>query len=257
MFALPKQPQNVFKLLLTSLKFWKAYIGDLLLVILVTAIIGTIPAFFVPKRALGIHDLTLKFTLKHWAFVLLFFIVMFYLFAFVALRIYALMYQNKTPMLNSFCVALKKLPYLIAAVFIYEITVFIGMLFFVIPGIGLAILLSMYFILIVIEDKNLISGFKSSWLMVTENWWHAFVTILILTMIVFIMTLAVGELSAGMWVMVHPSSQGQLDLGTRIVRILADMIFYPFYVTVMMMLYHDLKLRNAQKDKSIDVSPEA
>lgn len=247
MYVLSKKPQTIYQVFLSSLKFWKEYFWQLLFSVFITVLFGSLPAFIVPRLPMITLDMLFQFVSNNWHFILAYLIIMIFLMGFVIHRAYALMYKTKATTLNSFYLALKKLPYLIIALVIYDITVFLGVIAFVIPGVGFIVLLSMYFIVIMVENANPFSGFKKSWLMVTNYWWHVFAVLLLLTVFTYIASYLVGRLSVDLWVIAHPIGQGHLGLGTRLLRLIADLIFFPYYLTTLMVLYQDLKIRNSKE----------
>lgn len=250
MFTLAEKPLKVLQIFRSSINFWRLNYLKLFLAVLITVLVGSLPAFIVPTMPVLTREMLLGFVEKYWLIIVCYSITMFFLYSFVVHRIYSLMYQTHKTTLQSFLTALKKIPYIASALVLYDFSIFLGFLAFIVPGFVIIILLSMYFIVITVEDKNPISGYKTSWLMVTDFWWHAFWVQLLLMIIIFAVDGIVGALASNIWIIAHPLGQGHLILGTRIIRIAVDLITFPFFVSTQMMLYHDLKLRNKNTDES-------
>lgn len=248
MFTMPKKPQNCFGVLLTSLQFWKTHYKQLLLTVLASIILGAIPGLIFPKINVTTYSTVLTIILKYWWCLPIFLIVMFFLFGFVLHRVYCIINKKDEPIIHSLFVALKKLPYLIIAYFIYVIVVSAGLLVFIIPGIGFLILLSMYFPLIVVEDKGPISAFKRSWDLTTKAWWHTFFVFLILTTVIILASIFIHRISDDLWLLAHPMG-GTLPIVHRLLKFVLDMIFFPLYVTSIMILLEDLRLRQQLEEK--------
>lgn len=256
MFTLPTEPQNCFGVLESSLKFWKTHYTKLLLTVLASIILGSIPGLIFPKVTLATYHITMKIILMNWWYVLVFLVVMFFLFGFILHQVYCLLNNKKTTIRESLLIALKKLPYLIISYFIYVAVVTVGLFAMLIPGIGLLILLSMYLPLIIIENKGPISGFKESWDLTNNEWTHTFFVLLILTIAIILATMFINLIGNELWVFAHPAGYGVLPLGHRILKIAVDMVFFPIYVTTIMMLLHDLQLRQQLKiDHNEPLSP--
>lgn len=249
MYTLSKKPQNICQIFLSSLNFWRQYYCQMLIAMLITVLFGTLPGLILPRMEHITREMTFHFIITNWYFYLAYVIIMLFLFGFVVHRVYSLMYQTHATTCDSFCAVLKKLPYLIVALVIYDIVIFLGVVAFLIPGIGLMVLLSMYFIVIIVEGANPIQGFKRSWLMITDNWWHTFAVLFILTIGTYLISYIIGQLSVDLWVVIHPIGRGHLGLGNRICRIIADLILLPYFISTLMVLYQDLKIR---KQESID-----
>lgn len=246
MFTMPTKPQNAFRVLLSGLKFWGSHWGQLCLVTVVAMALGSLPGFFFPELNSFDAKITTQFVEEHIVFVFLFGIIMFFIFGFIVHRVHSLMYETKASVGASVWMAIKRLPILIAALVIYDIVVLAGFMLFIIPGVAFSILLSLYFVLIMTDNLGPLSAFKESWHLVTDDWFHSFVVLTIMTIVLVSLSLLVKMGTRDIWVIVHPAGYGVLDLGNRILRIVSGMLFYGVFVSILLMLCHDLKLRKAQ-----------
>lgn len=244
MNELPIKPGTCFSVLSSSFEFWRKHLGVLLLVVAAPVILSAIPALTFPQMdRFSDYDVSKAFVHQHLLAAFIFAFILFYFYGFIVHRVHTMMYQSKATVAQSLLVAAKKLPYLIIALFIFNVTVFAGMLVLIIPGIAFAVLLSLYFVVIVVDNDNPFSGFKHSWMLVTEHWFHVFGIFAILMVTIFVVSGGIDFLAKALWVIPHPSGQGLLHLGNRLVRMFVGALFYSFFVVVQMMVYHDLKLR--------------
>ncbi len=72
---------------------------------------------------------------------------------------------------------------LVALNFIYFILVFLASLFFIIPGIYVAIRLSLSTAIYIIEDIDIIEAMKRSWDLVEGHWWLTFGILIVMSII--------------------------------------------------------------------------
>jgi len=126
----------------------------------------------------------------------------------------------------SFNFAISKLPSLLIAQFVAGILIVIGMLFFIVPGIIIAIMFSLILPTIIIEQKGAFESLGRSKKLVSKRWLKTFLLALILGIIVLIVnggaTVLAGPLST-----IHPIVN---PLITSIIAAFASPI-YPIAIT--------------------------
>jgi len=243
MFEMPTQPQTAFRVLYSGLKFWGSHLGQLCLVTAVAMVLGSLPGFFFPELNSLEHHIKTQFVEENMLFVFIFGIVMFFIFGFIVHRVHSLMYKTNASISSSFWMALRRLPVLIVALAIYNVVVIAGFMALIIPGVAFSVLLSLYFVLIMTDDLGPFSAFKESWRLVTGDWFHSFVVLTVMSIVIVALSLLVKLGTRDIWIIVHPAGDGILYLGNRIIRIISGMLFYGVFVSILLMLCHDLKLR--------------
>jgi len=144
--------------------------------------------------------------------------------------------EKGTSNLNvSFNFAISKLPSLLIAQFIAGILIVIGMIFFVVPGIIIAIMFSLILPTIIVEQKGVFESLGRSKKLVSKRWLKTFTLLLILGIIALIVnggaTLLAGPLSA-----IHPIVN---SLITNIISAFVSPI-YPIGITY---LYYSMVAR--------------
>ena len=103
----------------------------------------------------------------------------------------------------SFNFAISKLPSLLIAQFIAGILIVIGMIFFIVPGIIIAIMFSLILPTIIVEQKGVFESLGRSKKLVRKRWVKTFLLALILGMIVLIVN-GGATLLAEPFSIVHP-----------------------------------------------------
>lgn len=256
MFQLPKEPQSPITIVLNSCRLWKNNVRKLLLLAFISVVFGTFPSFVVQEfniahPVLAAHHLQ-SFILDNFVSFSLFIVVTFYLFATLLYRTHMLINDLEGGIGKALWVALKRIPYLVIALVLYAIVVSAGMALLVIPGIGLMILLSMYFVLIVVDNKTPITAFKESWLLVTEEWVHTFITLLLILAILFVFVIPVDWFAEELWTITHPSG-GNIWIGHHLLRMAIGLLFYPFFCSALLVLLNDLKVRAGLRAEPVPI----
>ncbi len=89
---------------------------------------------------------------------------------------------TKSSIFEAFGFALKKYPIVLTAMILYVISVALGSVALVIPGIYLAVRLYYFIDAILIDEKGVISSLKTSWRIVKGNWWATFLILIIIAL---------------------------------------------------------------------------
>lgn len=129
---------------------------------------------------------------------------------------------------------------LLLAEILYGLTVFVGLLILIIPGIYLGVRYVLVPVTVVVERQGIGAAFTRSGQLVSGNWWRVFG---IGVLVVILVLLAAGILGVLLAV----------SLGPRIadvVGIIIDLLLYPFVYSALVLLYYDLR---ARKDGMVGV----
>ena len=123
------------------------------------------------------------------------------------------------------------------------IIVAFGMILLIIPGIWLAVKLSMEFPVVVFERKNAFSAIGRSWSLTKGNFWRALGTLLVVLLITFIAQLVFGGVVGGI---LGATDAGELTVAVvlTLVNLIALALTYPLWSAVTTVLYYDLRVRN-------------
>jgi hypothetical protein len=116
---------------------------------------------------------------------------------------------------------------------VIAIIVFIGFVLFVIPGIYLLIRFAFVDPVVVLERKGVGEALVRSWTLVQGAWWRVFG----IGLLVFVLLgLASGALSAALGSILPPRAAGAIG-------ILISIVVQPIAVSVLVLLYYDVRLR--------------
>jgi len=139
---------------------------------------------------------------------------------------------------TSFNFALSKLPSLLPSQFVAGILIVIGMLFFVVPGIILAIMFSLIVPTIIIEKRGAFESLGRSKKLVSNRWQETFVLGLILAIISFVVMGATLVISM-------PFNTSNLIVNPFITNITIAFVG-PIYPIAIIFLYYSLVARENQ-----------
>ncbi|GMN08250.1 hypothetical protein MTsPCn5_36390 [Croceitalea sp. MTPC5] len=132
-------------------------------------------------------------------------IMIFALFSFVisSVLVYAVSYGSVLSYIQSYVEnkgetdfnAIKKQVYakfwpIVGLGFLVFLSVFVGLLFCFIPGIYLAVPLSISFSMLIFQNKNASDAYSESFSLVKDNWWITFATLFVVYIIIYVASLA-------------------------------------------------------------------
>ncbi len=145
---------------------------------------------------------------------------------------------------DSINVGLRKfLPFFLASL-LYMVAMMLGMVLLIIPGIYVAVALSLFVYLLVNEDQGVVGSLTQSHALVKGNWWRTFIVTMVPALLIgvanfavaFILTMALGVNEHGVSPIAASVSQ------------LISALAYPFFYSVGYVLFNDLKLSHSGSD---------
>jgi len=128
---------------------------------------------------------------------------------------------------------LSRLPSLLAAGFVTAVLVFLGLIAFVVPGLIVAVIFSLFVPAIMIENLGAFESLGRSRRLVSNRWVKTFTLLLIVMVIVVLATLIVDSLAA----LVMPSPTRAIFTN------LAASLLSPIYVVAITLLYYSMVVR--------------
>ena len=140
--------------------------------------------------------------------------------------------------------ALGRLAPLIVAYFIVVILVVLGILALIVPGVWIAVKLSMTFPAVVSERKGPFASIGRSWSLTSGNWWRVFGTLLVVFLITFVLQIALGGVVGGLLAVSDDVSELTAAIVLTLVNLLTLAITYPLWASVTSVVYYDLRVRN-------------
>jgi len=139
---------------------------------------------------------------------------------------------------------LSRLLPLMVAYIVLSITLGIGFVIFIIPGVFLSVKWSVTFAAIVSERAGPFSAMGRSWELTRGHWWRTFGTLLVLGLLSLVLYLAIV---AGLGSAIATNGDmSQLTYATLTVAltIVLFAILYPLIAAIISVMYYDLRVRN-------------
>lgn len=132
----------------------------------------------------------------------------------------------------SYGYALSRLGGLIGLALLVSILSFIGWLFLYIPGVIIAVFLSMAVPAFIIERKGVTESMSRSWELVSGFWWHVLGVIVVSMIVAYVVNWILGLIGGGTFI------------GFWILTAIGQIITAPFVALVAVVLYVDLRVRH-------------
>jgi hypothetical protein len=140
--------------------------------------------------------------------------------------------------------ALGRLLPLLVAYFVVLVIVVIGFVLLIIPGIWIAVKLSMVFPALVFERKGPFASIGRSWTLTGGGWWRTFGTLLVVFLITFVIQLVLGGVVGGALGASDTVSELTVAIVLTLVNLIALALTYPLWAAVTSVVYYDLRVRN-------------
>lgn len=139
--------------------------------------------------------------------------------------------------------ALGRLVPLLVCYVILILIVVLGLVLLIVPGIFLAVKLSMAFPALVFERTGPLASLGRSWTLTKGHFWRTFGTLLVVFLITFVLQLVLAGIAGGI---LGASDSGELAVAIvlTLVNLLTLALTYPLWAAVVSVVYYDLRVRN-------------
>jgi hypothetical protein len=151
------------------------------------------------------------------------------------------------------------IPLLITGI-LYSIAVTLGFILLVIPGIIVMVSLVLYMPAFTMDNAGIIGSLKKSHNLVWGNWWRTLVILSVPTIILLVILGGIGILSAALIGFSVSQSEGdflQYQLMLEVAQYIINVFLAPLFPALMIILYHDLKLRKEGADLDAKIAGTA
>jgi hypothetical protein len=250
MFSLPTQKQSIWQILKNSVTLGKTVFNKLILLALFCSVISTLPHYYIPEYYYPQFTHVLHYIVKHPFILLSYFILTLILFTAVLYQLKLLLTSNKTHFLQAFLVGLKRLPFTFLGLVVTVVMVFIFVNLFVIPGYMVAIFLSMYLPLIILENEGPIHAYKHSYHLVWHDWWRTAIVLAIPNLLFWSLTHIIEGKTAHQIVLNHAYSH-VLWMFYHLLWTLLYAVFIVWASSVLLLQLNDLKIRKGERPLQI------
>jgi hypothetical protein len=136
---------------------------------------------------------------------------------------------------------------MLVASILYGLCVAGGMVLLVIPGLILMMSLFMYQPAIILDDKGVVESLKYSHSLVWGNWWRTTAVFSIALIIIYVLFLLIGVAAGVLFIMVGFDAVIAFIV-QAVTTLLAGFLITPFFVSLYLEVYRDLKMRKEGGD---------
>jgi hypothetical protein len=153
------------------------------------------------------------------------------------------------------------IPLLITNLIFFAI-VMLGTILLIIPGIIVMVFLCLYMPAYTMDNAGIIGSLKKSYNLVVGNWWRTLLILSIPTIIMIAFFAGIGVVIAALVGFSVVQGEGdflQYQITVEVVQYAVNVFLAPLFPALMIILYHDLKLRKegADLDAKIAGTPTA
>jgi hypothetical protein len=257
MYSLPTEPGSIghtldagFKLYFVSFKqvLVLTILAALSVSVPVVALVLATPMLFVDDAAPG-NAIIAAFIIGFVAIMILY--MWFYLA--ILCRIGGIAYAQNLSIGACMSTALRRIIPVILATILFSLAMMGGFLLFIIPGLILWVSLIFYSLCIVLEGDGILESLRHSHRLVWGNWWRTSVIGTVVIIVYYVIYLAIQVPFVVVDQMVFDSEFGAVPgfgqaMLSMVGDIIAMVITLPLMTSVMVAVFHDLKLRKEGQD---------
>lgn len=147
-------------------------------------------------------------------------------------------------------VGLRRIPGVLLGALISALSVCVGFILLVIPGIYLIGKLQLWLVAMFMEDVGAFESLKISWRLTRKRWWRAIVIVSVALVLVYIVPFAFGLVSGLIGVLAHLSVTNRTIVNQGF-GVVSNLIVLPMAVCISVAMYHDFKLRGEGGDLAV------
>jgi hypothetical protein len=133
---------------------------------------------------------------------------------------------------------------LIVAYIVMVIILIPAFIALVIPFVWLSVKFSMTFPALVCEKAGPLRSIGRSWELTKDNWWRVFGTLIVVLLLLFVISLALGGVLGAVLLSSDSMSEVAFAVLTTLIGLLIAAITYPLIAAVVTVMYYDLRVRN-------------
>jgi hypothetical protein len=249
----PSQPQSIGGVLDTTFQLYKASLLKLIPLSLLLVIAGCLQYIYIFARGANPADplvmLNLMTSWGYWLSLLAGVIGSTWITAATYLKVAAIGADGDLGIGAALQASLPRLPALVVMMILFMLAVMIGTLLLIIPGIILMVSLLLCYPTALFDNKGPVSALSESHRLVWGNWWRTFVMLSVGVIILIVIYLIVATIVGLIAPFLMIGSVGAEDVAlyalvsVGLIFVFLSLLLTPFYISLGIAIYWDLKLR--------------
>jgi hypothetical protein len=140
-----------------------------------------------------------------------------------------------------------RFPGVLLGCILYALILGIGFILLIVPGVYFLGKLQLWMTAMFVDDAGAVEGLKISWRLTRGRWWRATAILTVALIILYVFALALGLVSGLITALTHLSLTDR-TIVSQLLGAISNMIVLPMFVAILVVMYHDFKLRSEGGD---------
>ncbi len=250
MYRLATEPRGIGQVLDSVFRLFRASFAALLPFAVIGALVSLTPIVYLfvtgalanPQVALGS-----SFGIGYWSSVLLTMPLTFIVLGAAILRGESVAQGRQIGFGTAARAAARRVVAMILGTVSYVLVVGLGLVLLVVPGMILMVSLYLFLPAIVLDGKGIVESLNYSHKLVWGNWWRTTAIATIALIIIYLLYVVVG-IAASFIVIAGGTDAATLFLLQTTVTLVGGLLVTPFFVSLYLEIYRDLKMRKHGSD---------
>jgi len=148
---------------------------------------------------------------------------------------------------SALAVGLRRLPGAVLGGLLYGLAIGIGFILLVVPGVYFIVKLQLWLPAMFVDDAGAVEGLGISWRLTRGRWWRGTAILTVALIILYVFALALGLISGIITGLAH-LPVAEKAIVNQLFAAASNMIVLPLFVAILVVMYHDFKLRSEGGD---------
>lgn len=249
MYTLPSQPLSIGKVLDNSFSLYKTSLLALIPLMIVISGLNFVSQIFSPGMTMAVEenpDLAMSAVTDYYIIATVIGLINLLLVLAAIARLNSISRSTSMSIPGALKVASKHWLKVFLAFIFYLIATILGTILLIVPGVIVMLSMSFFMFLILIDGLGPFSSLGASHRLVWGNWWRS-ATVLSVPVIIIVI-LATLALIPGMLYSIDSADFESMMFIVLVSYTVLNVITYPLYLAVGLVLFNDLKLRTQGED---------
>jgi hypothetical protein len=148
---------------------------------------------------------------------------------------------------SALATGVRRFPGVLLGSFLSSLIIMVGMVLLVIPGFYFIGKLQLWIAAMFMDEAGAVEGIGISWRLTRGLWWRGTVILTVGLILVYVFGLALGAVAALISGLTHLSVVDK-EIVEQLFGIVSNVIVLPLFVAILIVMYHDFKLRSEGGD---------
>ena len=155
--------------------------------------------------------------------------------------------DDSLPLGSALAAGARRLPGVLLGFVVSGLAIMIGLILLIVPGIYFIGKFQLWMTAMFVDDASAMEGLGISWRLTRGRWWRATIIFTVGLIILYVFALALGLISGIITGLAHlPVTEKAIV--NQLFAAASNMIVLPLFVAILVVMYHDFKLRSEGGD---------